>query len=1077
MRIRLSSFFALLAVVMMALPLAAQVDPSLLQGLKWRGIGPYRGGRTRAVAGVPTQPGVFYIGVCNGGVWRTDDYGRTWTPIFDDQPTGSIGALAVAPSDPNIIYVGSGEGLHRPDLSVGDGIYKSTDAGKTWTHLGLRDGQQIPWIAVDPKNPDRLFVAVLGHPYGPNPERGIYRSVDGGKSFQKVLGKDENTGGSFVALDPSNANTVYAAIWDAREGPWENGAWSGVGGIYKSTDGGDHWEAITKGLPEDLTQSNLAIAPSQPRRVYAAVASKHDKGIAVGLYVSNDAGASWQKLTDDDRPATRIGGGDLPVLAVDPKNPDVIYSTSIVTWRSTDGGKTWTGIRGAPGGDDYQNIWIDPNNTNTIILTSDQGAIVTVNGGATWSSWYNQPTAQLYHVNADNAFPYRVCSGQQESGSACVSSRGNDGEITFREWHPVAAEEYGQVVPDPLDPDIVYGGKLSRYDRRTGQAQDILPEPFRSGEYRMLRTEPIVFSPFDPHTMYFAANTLWETSDGGRSWKQISPDLTRKTWQAPASVGKYATEKTAQPVDRGVIYALAASPVQHELLWAGTDDGQIWVSATKEHALKAGPLKASIATGSMQWKNVTPPDMTAFQKVSVLEASHFAGQEAYAAINTLRLDDLRPHILRTRDGGATWTEIVNGIGGDEDVNAVREDPGRKGLLFASTERQVYVSFDDGDHWQSLRLNMPASSVRDIAIHGDDLIAATHGRGFWILDDITPLRQMEQKFASLAAVLYKPQTALRVRWDMNTDTPLPPDEAAGQNPPDGAVIDYFLSKDATGPVTLIIKDAKGNVVRHIASTDPLPQPDPKLNIPKYWPRPPQPLPASAGAHRYVWDMHYAPITAMEAEYPIAAVAHETAPQPTSPWIVPGDYTVTLIVDGKTYSQPLVVKMDLRVKATNAQLAEQFKYSDQLYRDMQQLGPISDEVGAVQKQLADLDQKATGETLAAVKAFEKKMEPLTGPEQTSPPLLPGTGPFTIATAQQRVKSLFDTIQGVDDTPTKQQIAAIAPLEQQFKPMLAQWQAIKTTDLPALNQKLKSAGLAEIKLEAPEPSGSGGQNRDEQ
>jgi photosystem II stability/assembly factor-like uncharacterized protein len=1081
-RIRLS-FFALL-VLTMALPLAAQVDPALLPSLHWRGIGPYRGGRTRAVAGVPTQPGVFYIGVCNGGVWKTDDYGRTWTPIFDQEPTGSIGAIVVAPSDPNIIYVGSGEGLHRPDLSVGDGIYKSTDGGKTWTHLGLRDGQQIPWMAVDPKNPDRLFVAVLGHPYGPNPERGIYRSLDGGKTFQKVLGKDENTGGSFVELDPSDPNTVYAAIWDAREGPWENGAWSSVGGIYKSTDGGDHWQPITKGLPEDLTQSNLAIAPTNPNRIYAAVASKHDKGIAVGLYVSNDAGASWQKLTDDDRPATRIGGGDLPVLKVDPKNPDIVYSTSIVTWRSTDGGKTWTGIRGAPGGDDYQNIWIDPNNTDTIILTSDQGAIITVNGGTTWSSWYNQPTAQLYHVNADNAFPYRVCSGQQESGSACVATRGNDGEITFREWHPVAAEEYGQVVPDPLDPDIVYGGKLSRYDRRTGQAQDILPVPFRSGEYRMLRTEPIVFSPFDPHTMYFAANTLWQTSDAGRSWKQISPDLTRKTWQAPASVGKYASEKTAQPIDRGVIYALAASPVKRDLLWAGTDDGQIWVTSANEHALKAGPLKASISTG-MKWNNVTPQNMTPFQKVSVLEASHFDAQEAYAAINTLRLDDLRPHILRTRDSGKTWIEIVNGIGADENVNAVREDPKRKGLLFASTERQVYVSFDDGDHWQSLRLNMPASSVRDVAIHDDDLIAATHGRGFWVLDDITPLRQMEQKFASLAAVLYKPQTALRVRWDTNTDTPLPPDVAAGPNPPDGAILDYFLAKDASGPVVLEIKDAAGKLVRRYSSADKPEEIDPKLNIPKYWPRPPQVLSAKAGAHRWLWDMHYAPVQGMEPEYPIAAVAHETAPQPTSPWVVPGNYTVTLTVDGKTYTQPLVVKMDPRVKATNAQLAQQFRYSDQLYRDMQQLSPASNEVAAVTKQLSEVEKKATGETLAAVKAFEKKMQPLTGPGPTlSPayavaltPLLPGTGPFTIATAQQRVKSLFDTIQGVDDAPTKQQIAAIPPLEQQFAPMLKTWQAIKASDLPELNQKLKSAGLAEIKLEAPEPSGSGGQNRDEE
>ena len=736
--VRSLSLFLALGVI---LPAQAQpVDTKLLGEMQWRNVGPFRGGRTRAVSGVPSQPNVFYVGAVNGGVWKTNDYGRTWQPIFDQEPTGSIGAIEVAPSDPNVIYVGSGEGLHRPDLSVGDGIYKSTDGGATWTHLGLRDGQQISQMAVDPHDPNRLLVAVAGHPYGPNPERGIYRSTDGGQTFQKSLYKDDNIGAGDVKIDPSDPNVVYATLWEAREGPWENSEWNGTsGGIFKSTDGGQTWNQLTGGLPKDIVQSYVVIARSNPQRLFAVVATP-DK---VELYRSQDAGATWSTVTTDSRPKGRIGGGDLPVPMIDPKNPDVVYMTSTVTWKSTDGGVTWSGFRGAPGGDDYQNIWINPNDSRIIAIASDQGAIISVNGGQTWSSWYNQPTAQLYHVSADNAFPYRLCAGQQESGSVCISSRGNDGEITFRDWHPVAAEEYGYVTADPLDPDIVFGGKLTRYNRRTTQWQNILPVPLGSPDFRVIRTEPVIFSPIDPHLLYFAANTLWTTRDGGHSWQQISPDLTRKTWEVPATVGIFWSEASAQPKQRGVIYALAPSPLDINRIWAGTDDGLIWLTTD----------------GGANWTNITPPQLSAWQKVSVLEASHSDPQTAYAAINTLRLDDLRPHIYRTRDGGKTWTEITSGIPDNENVNAVREDPKRKGLLFAGTERAVYVSFDDGDHWQSLRLNMPATSVRDLTIKNDDLAVATHGRGFWVLDDITPLRQLDDKIVASNAFLFAPETAL------------------------------------------------------------------------------------------------------------------------------------------------------------------------------------------------------------------------------------------------------------------------------------------------------------------------------
>ena len=553
-----------LALCTLSLAFAASYDSNLFSEMRWRSIGPLRGGRTRSAAGVPSQPNVLYIGVCNGGVWKSNDYGRTWNPIFDEQPTGSIGSVAVAPSNPNVIYVGSGEGLQRPDLSTGDGIYKSTDAGKTWTHLGLRDGQQIPQIAIDPRNPDRLFVAVLGHPYGPNPERGVYRSTDGGRTFEKVLGKDDNTGANDVKIDPSNPDIVYAALWEARQGPWENAAWSGPGGgLFKSTDGGNTWHPLTQGMPsgaDGFVQANLAISPADPRRLYASVAI----GRSSGIYRSDDAGEHWVRTTTDPRPAQRIGGGDVSVPLADPKNPDVVYVASVVTWKSTDAGKTWTGIRGAPGGDDYQGGWINPNDPKIILLVSDQGSIVTVNGGETWSSWYNQPTAQMYHANTDNAFPYRVCSGQQESGSACVESRGNDGEITFREWHPVGAEEYGYAVPDPLNPDLVFGGKLTRYDRRTGQVANVAPKLIRTADFRTVRTAPVVFSQADPHVLFFAANTLWKTRDAGQSWQQVSPDLTRKTWEQPASIGKYSGEESAKPAQRGVIYARRALPARHQ---------------------------------------------------------------------------------------------------------------------------------------------------------------------------------------------------------------------------------------------------------------------------------------------------------------------------------------------------------------------------------------------------------------------------------------------------------------------------------------------------------------------------------
>jgi photosystem II stability/assembly factor-like uncharacterized protein len=893
---------------------AGNGTPSIFNEMRWRTIGPFRGGRTKAASGVASQPNVFYIGAVNGGVWKSADYGITWKPIFDDQPTGSIGAIAIAPSNSDVIYVGSGEGLQRPDLSTGDGIYKSTDAGKTWTHLGLRDGQQIPQIIVDPANPDRLFVAVLGHPYGPNEERGIFRSTDGGRSFQKVLYKDENTGGVDLAFDPSNAKHVYAVLWEARQGPWENGVFSGPGsGLFESTDGGDNWKPLTNGLPNfeqgGLGRIGITVAPSDARRMYATVQATN----GAGLYRSDDGGQSWSRPTDNTLIVTR--GDDFAEVKVDPKNPDIVYTASIVAWKSTDGGKTFRALRGAPGGDDYHRIWINPTNTDIILIASDQGTVITVNGGQSWSSWYNQPTAQFYHVSTDNAFPYRVCGGQQESGSACVQSRSDDGRITFREWHPVGVEEYGYVAPDPLNPDIVYGGKVSRYNHKTGEVVQVPPRLSRGSDYRTIRTQPVLFSPIDPHTMYFASNTLWKTTTGGNAWTQISPDLTRKTWELPENVGKYRNTPAATVSQRGVIYTIAPSYSDINRIWAGTDDGLIHVTAD----------------GGKTWNDVTPPDLKPWAKVSMMDASHSNPLGAYAAINTFRLDDLRPHIYRTQDGGKTWKPIVNGLPAGAIVNTVKEDPKRKGLLFAGTETQVYVSFDDGENWESLRGNMPATSIRDLVIKDDDLVVGTHGRGFWILDDITALREWRPEVRDAEATLLKPQVATRFEWNRNTDTPLPPDEPAGENPPDGAIIHYFLKQPSSESVSIEILDSAGKIARRYSSDDQPVEIRDEGNVPAYWIRPSPVVSMDAGLHRFVWDLHYPPAPGAP-EYPIAATPHNTAPGPRGPWAVPGTYTVKLTVAGKAYTQPLVVRVDPRVKVGPAALQQQFTLSKRLYNAM-------------------------------------------------------------------------------------------------------------------------------------------------
>jgi len=1069
--------------------IAQETDP--FAAMRWRSIGPVRAGRARALAGVPSQPNVFYIGFDNGGVWRSTDYGANWSPIFDDQPTGSIGAIAVAPSNPNVIYVGSGAGIIRPDLATGNGIYKSTDAGKTWTHLGLDDSRMIAMIDVDPRNPERLFVAVLGHPYGPNAERGVFRSTDGGKTFEKVLYKDEYTSANDVRIDPSDPNTIYATLWQQQEAFIEGRAFGGAGnGIYKSTDGGQTWRQLTEGLPT-VIQANIALAPGNPRVLYAAVAGTMPGAAAptttgtVGFYKSTDAGEHWQlALPDsttnrtpsaqDPRPMVRIGGGDLPTLTVDPKNENVVYSASTVFWRTEDGGLTWTAVRGAPGGDDYQKSWVNPNDPNIILAVADQGGVVSGNRGASWSNWYNQPTAAMYHVSTDNDFPYRVCGGQQDSGSACVKSRSDDGEITFHDWHPVNIQEYGIAAPDPRDPDMVYGSartNVSRYDRRTAQTTQVGPSAAQRGTDfgRNVRTMPIAWSPVDPNVLYYTSNVVWKSTDHAHSWTRISPDLARQTWQAPASAGKYAGSIAPSPL--GSITALSPSPRSVNVIWAGTDDGNIQVTTD----------------GGATWTNVTPPQIKPWTRIFNIDAGHFDPRTAYAAANTMRIDDPNPHFWRTHDGGKSWTEISAGIAAGNVANSIREDPRTPGLLYASTDAQVWVSFDDGDHWRSLRLDMPAVSVRDIQLKDDsacrcaDLIAGTHGRGFWILDDVTPLRQaaeLRAAEASRAPYLFKPITALRVRFGTNEPTPWPPELPAGENPPPGAILDYYLPADARGPVKLEILDAAGKTIRTYASTDPVIAPDPASHpeaynevcqrnpsapdcaLPLYWPAPQMIVSPKAGMHRFSWDLRYDPVggpVEQSGEEAQGAVPHRTYPVVNAPWAPAGRYTVRLSVDGRAYSQPLALELDPRVKTPAPALARLASLSRELY-------DAARSTHADYLQARALASSLANEQGADVASFRAQLDSV-----APAPTRGGRGfgrrggsaaaSLSLEAASNALTAAVMAMQDADAAPTASQVATADHARTQAKAATARWTELRTTGLAALNLKRKTAGQPPI------------------
>jgi len=982
----------------------SQIDKTQYQDLEYRMIGPFRAGRTVGAVGIPTQPNVFFIGVNNGGVWKTDDYGRKWNPIFDKESTNSIGDIAVSPSHPNIIYVGTGEGMHRPDLSVGDGMFKSIDGGKNWKHIGLGNIQQVGRVIVHPTNPDIVYVAGMGHPYGANEMRGIFKSIDGGKTWKKTLYINSKTSAIQVHLDPNNSQIVFATLWEHQEGPWENAKFSGPNsGLFKSTDGGETWKRITKGLPganDGLGRVWVTTALSNSKRMYAIVSASNNGGI----YRSDDAGESWT-LVDTNR---RLWGRDIQVH---PTNENVVYIANVASYRSDDAGKTWTSIKGAPGGDDYQRLWINPLQPKIRLFAADQGAVITVNGGKTWSTWYNQPTSQLYHVSTDNQFPYWVYGGQQESGAIGVASRSNGGQISFREFMGVGADEYAYVAPDPKDANIIYGGRVIRFNKKTGQSQFVGPEVLRSRKFRYLRTMPLLFHPADNSMLLFGTNVVWKTHDGGENWVQISQDLTRKQPEVPASVGDYKNESLKTMPQRAIVYAIGPSPLDKNIIWAGTDDGLIHVTTD----------------GGKSWKDVTPKAITSWDKISQIDASHFNKGTAYIAVNAIRKDDMKPHIYKTHDFGKTWTEVVSGMNPSGPVNTVREDHTQKGLLFAGTEREVYFSANDGASWQSLRMNMPASSIRDLVIHNNDLVIGTHGRSIWILDNFSPLREMA-KLHTTKAYLFQPSDAYRVRFNMFSDTPLPPEEPTGQNPPDGAIIDYYLGNNAA-KVDLRIFDQKGKLVNHFSSDDKAEALDSTtMRHPTYWIRPFKGLSTKKGHQRFVWNLRYKNPRGANRGLAIAAVQYNTESSPVGPFVAPGTYKVQLRVNGQLLEQNLTVLLDPRSEMSANALQLQTNLSMQSYRNYEKLQDIREAI--------DTNKNATTAQLKyRGRGAPNDGNPLYGSiyntELTNE---------TLVSLQSKLLFLLNILQGSDTKPTLKTQEASKMLDKRVQEMESIWKTLK-------------------------------------
>ena len=1016
-----------------------------LKGMKWRLVGPFRGGRVLAVAGVANQPNIYYFGAVAGGVWKTTDGGLTWSPIFDKQPVSSIGAIAVAPSDPNIIYVGTGEACIRGDISFGNGVYKSLDAGKTWTHIGLDDTRHIGAVIVDPHDPNIVFVAALGHAFGPNKDRGVYRSTDGGKNWQNVLFKDDKTGAIDIVFDLNNSHVLYASLWQALRTPWSFESGGPGSGLYKSSDSGATWERLEgHGLPEGvLGRIGVAVSPTDSSRVYALVEA--EKG---GLYRSDDAGATWERVTDDHR--FRQRAWYFTHIFADPTNADSVYVLNTGMFRSTDAGKSFQ-ILNPPHGDRHD-LWIDPTNANRMIESDDGGATISTDGGKTWSAESNQPTAQFYHVTTDSRFPYYVYGAQQDNGTVAIASRSDGGAIGQRDFYGVGGGESGYVIPDPRNANVVfagsYDGLITRFDKSTGQTQDVSPwplNPMGSGaadlKHRFQWTAPIAVSPHHPAMIYFGGEVLFQSGDGGATWNIISPDLTRNDKSKQQSTGGPITKDNTSVEYFDTIFAIAESPVEKGVIWAGSDDGLIHLTRD----------------AGQNWANVTPKDLPEWSTISIIEPSSAEAGTAYVAVDRHRLDDFQPYIYATKNYGKSWTRINNGLPATSYVHSVREDPKHPSLLFAGTETGVYVSFDAGGRWQPLQLNLPPAPIHDLAIHGDDLIVATHGRSFWILDDIAPLREISDATQSEDAHLYTPSAAIRF---FGGSYHVPPGFALGANPPDGAIIDYSLKSAPKDTVTLEIQDSDGNLIRKYSSKkkeeEKLPGEEADADEPA------DVLPAAAGLNRFSWDLHYEDATKVPRTVSWGGGTG-------GPLVLPGTYQVKLTVTGKSYTSTVEVKLDPRVTTSAEDLKKQLDLALKIRDRVSVAHDAVNELRDVRGQLESLRKRVANDPAQAeiAKAAEELVKKLTPIEESiiQPKSKSSEDPlnYPIQVADQ-LMALSSTVNSADAAPTQVSYEVFQKLNARLDEQLAKWKGVKEIDLAAFNEQVQKANVPVVMVPAP-------------
>ena len=1002
--------------------------------MQWRQIGPFRGGRALTIEGVVGEPDTYYFGAVAGGIWKTVDGGASWTPLFDQEDISSIGALAVAPSDHNVVYAGTGEAAIRGNATYGTGVYKSLDAGKTWKNVGLKDSRQIGALIVDPRNSDVVLVAALGHAFGPNQERGIFRTTDGGKTWTKVLSKDENTGGIDVVFDPHNPNIVFATLWQARRQPWNFSSGGPGSGLYRSEDNGVTWKHLEgNGLPDGiLGKIGVAVSGADPNRIYAIVEAKEG-----GLYRSDDAGEHWTRVNDDGR--FRQRAWYFSKVYADPKSVDTVYLLNTGLFRSVDGGKNFTLLPARHG--DHHGLWIDPENPNRIANVSDGGAAISTDGGKTWTTEYNQPTAQFYHVAVDNAFPYHIYGAQQDNSNVGISSRTDSGVIGRQNWFEAGGGECGFVVPDPRDWHIIYSnneGSAVRYDRNREEVQDISPVPLDNSGYgavdlahRFQWVTPLMLSPHNPDVIYTAAECVFKSSDHGQSWVKISDDLTRNDKSKQQPSGGPLTKDITSVEYYDTIFALAESPVSQGTLWAGSDDGLIHVSTDD----------------GGHWSNVTPK-VPEWSTVDLIEASPHDGKIAYAAVDRHKLDDFKPYIFKTTDLGKTWSSIVSGIPDGAYIHAVRADPKKRGLLYAGTELGVYVSFDDGTHWQPLQLNLPQSPIHDLVVKDDDLVVATHGRSFWVLDDITPLRQANAQAAQADMILYQPQTALRLHYPEEFDKRQP----VGDNPPAGAIIDYYFKAAPKDEVTLDVLDAQGKVVRHFSSKE---KKEPKQ--PPEWPdrvERVKTIPANEGMNRFAWDLRYNdPVQIPDAFY--------SGTGPKGPLAIPGDYRVKLTVAGKSQTAPLKLVMDPRTKGAEAAVQKQFSLSMQVNDRISQLHQAVNEIRDLKSQIKNLhirfdEDERLKPALNAADDLEHKMFDVE--QQLIQVNMKGSEANLAfpSMLNERFDAFSHSIDGSDSAPTKSQLDVFQMLSGQLDAQLKKWQQIKSDDVTKVSGMIRQADL---------------------